>query len=161
MGSILRRYCPKCGYQIDPNEDRFCLSCGERIIQPDEEPALSDKDFKDIPIIEKSPVEQLREKNGTVKRKDPWLSGSYYLVIIALLLTLFLSLTNIINSLFLPLVLIITLLGISLLGAFQMRFDKTYKATNFLKLIFLAFKKFLSGHGEADKPKIPQKPIKK
>ncbi len=161
MVNTLRKYCPKCGYLIDPKEDRFCLSCGERIIQPDEEPSLSDKDVKDIPIIEKSPVELLKEKNGSIKTKDPWLSGSYYIVIIALLLTIFLALTNIINSLFLPLILLITLFGISLLGAFQMKLDKTYQRISFLKLLILAFMKFLSGRSDTAKPKNPNKLIKK
>ena len=105
-------------------------------------------------------MEQLKVKNGTTKSKDHWLSGSYYIVIIAFVLTLFLSLTNIINSLFLPLILVITLFGISLLGAFQMKLDKTYQRISFAKLLILAFKKFLSGHRVTANPKKPNKLIR-
>ncbi|MDH5684429.1 MAG: zinc ribbon domain-containing protein [candidate division WOR-3 bacterium] len=157
----LEKYCPKCGFKINPQEDRFCLGCGEPIILPEEEPVLSDEDVKDIPIVEKSPIEVLKEKKAQPKIKDFWLSGSYYLVVIANGLTLILVAAKIVNPVFIPFVIIITLFGISLLGAFQMRFDQAHKGINFLKLIFLSFKKFLSFLSEADKPKKPDKPTRK
>jgi hypothetical protein len=158
MIETLEKYCPKCGYKIDPQHERFCHCCGEPIIREEEQAPLSENDVKDIPIVGPSPVDEVKKRGQS---KDPWLSGSYYLVVIPIALTLFLVALKLVNPVFLPFVIIFTLFGISLFGAFQMRLDKTHKGISFLKLMFLSLKKFWSFLKEVDKPDKPDKPTTK
>ncbi len=158
MSNYLVKYCSKCGYRINPEEDRFCPCCGKKIIRQEEEAPLSEEDVKDIPIIEKSPIEEIKGKKDKPKIKEPWLTGSYYIGVIALVITLFLIAGKIVKIILLPFVIIIILIGISLFGSFQMRFDKTYKELSLFKLIFLSFKKFIYFFCEADKTNKPDKP---
>ena len=145
-------YCLKCGYRLEPREDKFCPNCGKAVVRKEVEFLLSDADTKDIPIIGKSPFEVVKEKNGTIKPKDYWLSGSYYLVAGSLVLTLLLVITKIVDTLFLPLVIIITLFGISLFGAFQLQLDEKNKTVAFHKLMLLTLKNFLLGESKKGKP---------
>ena len=50
MVKKVEKYCPKCGYKINPDEDRFCVGCGKPIVREEEATALSEADIKDIPI---------------------------------------------------------------------------------------------------------------
>lgn len=152
MLGIIEKYCPKCGYRIRIHEERFCHCCGQPIVKPEEAP-LSEEDVKDIPLIEPSPVDKLKRNNNQTKNKDVWISGSYYFVVGSILLTLILVEVKMVNAVFLPLVLIISLLGTSLIGASQMRHDKTNNGRRFYKLMLLSLKKFLSKRCEVDKPK--------
>jgi len=158
MVKKVEKYCPKCGYKINPDEDRFCVGCGKPIIWQEEPAPLSEADVKDIPIEDKPPLEVLKPKP---KNKGFWLIGSYYLAVVVNSLTLILVIMRIVNPEFLPLVITITLLAISLFGATQIRPDLANQKFSFLKLMFLSFKKFLSFLNEVDKPKKPDKPAGK
>jgi len=153
----LERYCAKCGYKVNLVEDKFCPGCGESIARP-EEVILSEEDVKHIPIVEKSPAEEYREKN---QKGDPtalWLAGSYYLVIIANGITIILVAIKAINAFFLPLVLLITLFGIALFGAWKLQIEQPDYKQSFIKLMLLALQNFLK-HNIS--PSSSQKPNKR
>lgn len=72
--------------------------------------------------------------------RTPWISGSFYLASIVVVGTLLMVMAKIVHPLALPLVLASTLLGVSLVGAFQLRQDKSLSQKNFLALMALSFR---------------------
>ena len=155
------QYCPKCGYKINPDEDRFCIGCGKPIARQEEPIPLSEADVKDIPIIDKSPIELIKGKKSQAKTKDFWLTGTSYVVAGVIGLTLILMLAKIVDSVFFLLAIIITLLAISLFGAFQIRLDPTNQGISFLQLMCRALSKFFTFLGKKDEPDQPGKPTNK
>lgn len=142
MITALERYCPKCGYKVNLQEDNFCPGCGQ-MVPRQEEVILSEEDVKNIPIVEKSPAEEYKEKNQCTDPTALWLTGSYYLVLIANCLTIILVAVKAINVFFLPLVLVITLFGIALFGAWNLKIEQNSCKKSFVKLMFLSLQNFL------------------
>ena len=161
MIAKLEEYCPKCGYKIDPEEDRFCVGCGKPVIRQEDPIPLSEADVKDVPIIDKTPIELIKEKKRGIKTKDFWLAGASYVGAGVISLTLILVLAKIVNLVFFPFAITIILLAIALFGAFQMQLDPANQRINFLKLMCRSLSKFFAFLGKEDKPGQPGKPATK
>jgi len=84
-------------------------------------------------------TEKVMEKHKESIR-NPWISGSFYLASIVVIATLFLVVARMVHPLAFPIVLVGALLGVSLIGAFQLRQDKSLSEKNFLSLMALSFK---------------------
>ena len=151
MIRTLERYCEKCGYKVNQQEDKFCPSCGQAVPRAEEVP-LSEYEAKDIPIVGKSPVDELREKNQQAAT-NLWLAGSYYLVIIANALTIILVALKVVNPFFLPVVLLITLSGIAVFGAFRLQIDSNNCKKSFVQLMVLSLQNFLQHNIEPNQTK--------
>jgi len=161
MKAKLEQYCPKCGYKINPEEDSCCVGCGKPVIRKEEPVLLSDAEVKDIPIVDKSPIEVIKEKKGAVKTKDFWLAGEAYVAAGVIGLTLILVLAKIVAPVYFLLAIIIILLAISIFGAFQMSLVPANQNINFPKLMSRSLSKFFAFLGGKDKPDQPDKPITK
>ena len=86
-------------------------------------------------------TEKVIEKHrGTIPIRNPWISGSFYLASIVVIATLFFVIAKTIHPLVFPIVLIGALLGVSLVGAFQLRQDKSLSEKSFLSLMALSFR---------------------
>jgi zinc-ribbon domain len=157
MPEITEQYCPKCGYKVDP-EDRFCVGCGKKIAWQEEPIPLSEADVKDIPIIDKTPIEIMKEKKGKVKNKDFWLAGASYVSAGVIGLTLILMLGKFVAPVFFLLAIIILLSAIALFGAFQIQLDPANQNISFLKLMFRALSIFFAFLGRENKPNQPGRP---
>jgi hypothetical protein len=155
------QYCPKCGYKIDPAEDRFCVGCGKPVIRQEEPVPLSEADVKDVPIIDKTPIEIMKEKKGKVKNKDFWLARASYVSAGVIGLTLILMLGKIVAPVFFLLAIIIMLSAIALFGAFQIQLDPANQKINFFKLMSRSLSKFFAFLGGKDNPNKPGKPAAK
>jgi len=74
--------------------------------------------------------------------RNPWVSGSFYLAAMVIVVTLFLVAAKTVHFVVLPIVIIGALLIVSIIGAFQLRQDESLSEKNFLTLMFLTFKQF-------------------
>lgn len=78
--------------------------------------------------------------------RNPWVSGSFYLVVfivvIAALLAVSLVVAHLLPVYVIPIVIVGGLLAVSVIGAFQLRQDDRLSEENFLKLMSLSFKYF-------------------
>ena len=73
------------------------------------------------------------------KISNPWISGSFYLFALILLIILFLVVARSVSIFVLPIVLIAGFIAVSLIGAFQLRQDKRLSEKSFLELVKLTF----------------------
>jgi hypothetical protein len=96
------------------------------------------KSFKDMEakFMAKRPQAM---RPGQLSSRSPWMSGSFYLACIVVVGALFLVMARTVNVLVLPLVLIASILGVSVVGAFQLRNDEKLKDKPFIELMRLAF----------------------
>lgn len=74
-------------------------------------------------------------------RSNPWISGSFYLFAVALVITLLAFLSNKVDILVLPIVLICGLLAVTIIGAFQLRNDDRLQEESFIKLMLETLKR--------------------
>ena len=79
--------------------------------------------------------------NKKKKEKNAWVNGSFYLVVVILIMTLFCVISNKVEWYALPIVIIGGLLTFTTIGAFQLRNDDGLTETNFLKLMIETFKR--------------------
>lgn len=70
-----------------------------------------------------------------VRANNPWLSGSFYLVAIVVIVGVAVVAAQYVNALTLPIVLIFGVLAFAVVGAFQLRQDQRLKEENFLTLM--------------------------
>jgi len=143
MLGILEQYCPKCGYRIRIHEEKFCHGCGIPIKQP-EQVHLTDEDVKDIPIIEKTAMDEIKDENLHGHKKEFWLTGSYYLVAFSNILTIGLVEAGKMSALYLPIVLSSSLLMSAFFGAAHLRHVRTHNGASFSQLMGIALKKFIA-----------------
>ena len=78
-----------------------------------------------------------------VLRRSPWFSGSFYLAASLLLLTALTIVAGNVSALALPLVVVGTFVGLTIIGAFQLRNDNRLSEENFLVLVDLAMRRVL------------------
>jgi len=142
MLGIIEKFCPKCGYRIRVNEEKYCHGCGIPVKQP-KQIILSHEDVKDLPIIEKTPLDQMIEDNHDTNKKEAWLSGSYYLVGFSNVIAIGLVEAGFANPYYLPIVLSGSLLLTAFLGACQLRHTQDHRDESFSSLMAVALKKFI------------------
>src|SRR5258708_7459273 len=71
---------------------------------------------------------------------NPWVSGSFYLIVFIVIIAAFAVVGKVLPSYVLPIILIGAILALSVIGALQMRQDEKLSEENFLKLMTLSFK---------------------
>jgi|SRR5215203_5441909 len=82
----------------------------------------------------------LNDRKEQLVPRSPWIAGSFYLAGIVIVGTLFLVMARTVDVLILPIVLVASMLGVSIVGAFQLRNDNRLSEKNFLQLMALTFK---------------------
>jgi hypothetical protein len=101
-----------------------------------------------------------REKEKSRRPPSPWQSGSFYLVSLVLLILLAAGTSKWLGWWALPLVIIGATVGVTTVGALQLRQDQRLSEHSFLKLMALAFrqlpllKQVLPGNDRAPKMEI-------
>jgi hypothetical protein len=94
----------------------------------------------EVKQVSESLMEKLGQSTASNIVRSPWVSGSFYLATIVILISLFLVVARMVNFVVLPIVIVGGLLAVSLIGAFQLRQDKNLSETNFITLMALTFK---------------------
>lgn len=90
-------------------------------------------------LLQKEKATMSKERPPNIR--NPWRSGSFYLVAFVIVIVLLLVAANTIPLLALPVVIIGALLAISIIGAFQLKQDERLSQKNFLELMLLTFKR--------------------
>jgi Ca2+/Na+ antiporter len=85
-------------------------------------------------------MEKAKNKKGELTNRSPWISGSFFLACIVIVGAMFLVMSRTVNPIVLPLVLIASILGVAVVGAFQLRNDERLSQKSFLALMTLTFK---------------------
>lgn len=93
-------------------------------------------------------------------RRNPWVSGSFYLAVFAIVASLFLAIAQVVPPLAVPIVIIGAILGVSIIGAFQLRFDESLSERSFLELMALTFRQ-LPFIGKGKGPQASKIPVSK
>jgi hypothetical protein len=90
---------------------------------------------------------QVREPDSTVssrdsepnsrvsRRQNPWISGSFYLVVMVVVMTLVATIGQMVPVYVLPIVVIVGLLAVIMVGIFQLRQDDRFSEANVLILV--------------------------
>ncbi len=78
--------------------------------------------------------------NKMTSNRNPWNSGSFYLVAMVIIISLFFVVAKMVTPFVFPVVLITSLIGVSIIGALQLLQDTSLNEENFLKLMGLSFK---------------------
>jgi internalin A len=73
-------------------------------------------------------------------RNNPWMSGSFYIVVVVSVFGLLLAVGKVLSPFWLPIFILGGLLLVTVIGAFQLKNDDRLQDQNFLKLVALAFK---------------------
>lgn len=87
------------------------------------------------PVINKSD-----RQAAQIIRNSAWISGSFYLLALVILLIIFLVIGHELSIWFLPVIIIGAALLLCLIGALQLRNDDKLSEENFLKLMLMVFR---------------------
>lgn len=77
---------------------------------------------------------------GQAQVRNPWISGSFYLAAVVIIITLFLVSARTVHILALPVIIVAAILAVSIIGAYQLRQDRSLSEENFLRLMLLVFR---------------------
>jgi len=109
---------------------------------------LSDKEsekvsnfFAEQVIVNQGKFEQSYKPTMVTKKNNPWISGSFYLFLTAVILTILAIISNTVQWFLLPVVIIGGALLVGIIGAFQLRNDDKLKEKNFIKLMTETYKR--------------------
>jgi hypothetical protein len=80
-------------------------------------------------------------KSKHIMKNNPWISGSFYLLTVVLVLTTLAVISNFVVWHVLPIVLIAGILLVGIIGALQLRNDDMLKEENFVKLMIETYKR--------------------
>lgn len=137
--------CPYDGHEFQvvlpasTHEDQLRLTCPycvatHTIRIPNAEHVLKVKGLNadEVKHVSEPLMEKLGQQTASNIARSPWVSGSFYLAAIVILIALFLVVAKTVNFVVLPVVIIGGLLAVSLLGAFQLCQDKNLSEKNFI-----------------------------
>jgi internalin A len=88
--------------------------------------------------IENKPL--IQEKTMKVRSNNPWVSGSFYLLVVIVVFAVLLAVGRLLSPWWLPVLIVGGLLLVTVVGAFQLKNDDKLADASFLKLLQLAFK---------------------
>ena len=131
--------CPYCRVRVSAGS-AYCPRCGVRFRSGGWEVEVSGSDAEDVDAVSRALVDKFAEQKQFPVHRNPWISGSFYLSALVILVTLFLVVAKTVAVAVLPVVVLGALLSVSLIGAFQLRQDQSLSEKNFLSLMALTFR---------------------
>jgi hypothetical protein len=143
------QHCPECGYRVSRLSPAypFCSIHHKTLLEKRRarlEILVSGSNANEVEAVTKSLVAQMATKRLEVERPNPWVSGSFYLTSLVVLVAVFLFVARTIQSITFLVVIIGAFLAIAIVGAFQLRHDRSLSEKNFLSLMALTFKRIPS-----------------
>ena len=147
----IKSYCPQCNLAFE-GKYKHCPNCGAEIWGTDWKIKVTGANAEEVQTVAKSLAGAMSQKRKPQRpTRNPWISGSFYLATMAIVLALFLAASRLVNPLILPIVIAGAILAVSVIGALQLRQDKSLNEKNFLKLMLLTFRQ-LPFIGKKDTP---------
>ena len=139
--SQLATNCPACGVRVVyAQSDKVvrCPSCAMTIATPSWRLDVSGDRAEEVKDVARTVAADMANRGAP--GRTPWLSGSFYLAAIVVLVALFLVVAQIASPWLFPLVVIAGILALSVVGALQLRQDSNLSETSFIKLMALALR---------------------
>lgn len=141
MGDAFHTFCPSCGGQTPvASTDSVvpCRYCGTMIRVGKAEVRVEGHNADDVEKVTRAVLAEGREAEQVRARlRSPWVAGSFYLVALLSVLILLLIAGAVLPLWVLPVVVIGGILGVSVVGALQLRQDQGLSERNFLELMRL------------------------
>jgi hypothetical protein len=164
--SVRARFCYRCGHEfssknthdpVNPDADKpkksvcqmcaisvssgatFCPRCGAVMRNAEWEIQVSGINANEVQSVSEALLNNMSKKEKSPFVRNPWISGSFYLATAVVLIVLLLVVARSVDLLILPVVIVGAMLTIAIIGAFQLRQDKSLSEKNFLSLMFLTF----------------------
>ncbi|MFB9686099.1 hypothetical protein [Amycolatopsis plumensis] len=78
------------------------------------------------------------QQDQPVKQRSPWISGSFYLAVFLAIVAILLVAGRVLSIWVVPVIVVGGLLGVSVVGALQLRHDDRLSERGFLKLMVVA-----------------------
>lgn len=141
---IRRLFCGDCGgtayiAHADLSDVR-CANCEATIHVPEGYVvSVSGKDAQEVLLVADALADSMAG-HATNGRKNPWISGSFYLSAVLVLLVVLFVVVNTVHLVVLPVVIAGALILVSAVGAFTLRQDAALSEKNFIKLMGLTFR---------------------
>lgn len=79
--------------------------------------------------------------NNMSKKNNPWISGSFYLFVVGVILTGLAVISNLVHWALLPIIIIGGILFVGIIGALQLKNDDKLKEDSFVKLMIETYKR--------------------
>ena len=98
--------------------------------------------FAEQIIINHGKIKQSYKPTIIAKKNNPWISGSFYLFVVVVILTIFAIIYKTVQWFVLPIVIIGGAVLVGIIGAFQLRNDDKLREENFIKLMTETYKLF-------------------
>lgn len=138
------RQCPQCGgtgvYFNSEGQRIGCATCGAAIGVPGGTTIeVRGAQASEVEQVSRRLAQDAHERY-VAGRVGPWVSGSFYLLAFLLVLAMLAVIANLVSVWVLPAVIIGGLLGLSVVGALQLRHDEGLSEQGFLKLMGLTLR---------------------
>jgi Flp pilus assembly protein TadB len=128
--------CPTCGGR-GAIGSMVCRTCGAKLRWRDESIEVTGTNADDVLRVTKDLVEQRAERN---RLASPWVSGSFYLCCVVVVIAVMLVAGKVLSVLALPIVVVASVLLVTMVGAFQQRQDQRLSEKTFLQLMLATLK---------------------
>ena len=127
------RVCPDCGVTIEYGKE--CPHCRRALVKK----VRIRGTVKGVGKVTRDLL-KAGSHNKISPSTDTWISYSFYLGLLTVAGVIFLAGARMVDPLLLPIVIVGTLLAVALVGAFQLRHEKSLSEKGFLSLMSLALK---------------------
>jgi Flp pilus assembly protein TadB len=127
-----------------------CPTCGGTMRAPDgTEIRIEGTNAHEVEKVFRGAVEDHYDRQAAAQRVGPWASGAFYLLAFLLVVAVLAVVANVVPIWALPPVLVAGLLGVSVIGALQLRHDRRLSERGFLRLMALTLRQLpLVGNGD-------------
>jgi hypothetical protein len=126
-GIEIQCHCPNCATLV-------------RLVAAESTIDVRGRNAEDVERVTVSLVKTLKTRSHSPEIRNPWITGSFYLASLVSVVTLLPALAKVVTPLLVPIVMVGAVLGVSVVGAFQLRHDQSLGEKNFLSLMALTFK---------------------
>ncbi len=125
--------CPEC-FQ-DAVRDGICPNCGAYIRIGDVDIRVQGHDADEVSRVTRDLVEDAATRREVQQLRSPWVSGTFYLVALAVVVALLLVVGSVLPPWALPVVIVGAVLLLAMVGALQLRQDDRLSDESFVKLM--------------------------
>lgn len=142
--------CPSCGGAgVYPGAEKGgvlrCRHCGATAYLPDGTTIrVQGHSAQEVERVFREATKDAHERSMS-RHVSPWVSGSFYLLALLLVLATLAVIANVVPIWILPAVIVGGLLGLSLIGTLQLRQDRRLSEEGFLRLIWLTLRQLPTG----------------
>jgi LSD1 subclass zinc finger protein len=146
--------CRGCGTEIalPPGATEVvCPSCAAIISIGETTIRVEGTDAREVAAVSRQLASDQRDadRRAAATLRSPWLTGTFYVFVLIVIAAILLVAASLLPYWALPIVAVGCLLGVSIIGAFQLRHDDRLAEENFIELMRMTIKQIpqLSGAG--------------